>query len=176
MQIPAWCPVTKAAERIRNKVAKYGRIVEKRFYYDSRQPAELLAPRSDLDLSGFTLVDCPSRGKKETLDKKLIVDVLCFAWERASMGSKACVVLITSDGDYSYALARLRDIGVFTVLMYCPDSVAKVLIDNANVVMSWKDALGGPPASQGEEDYEDDESSSGISTLSTTGSVCNGTI
>ncbi len=157
VRIPAWCPATAAAEAIRNKIAKYGRIVEKCLYYDSRQPNELGAPRSDLDLSGFTLVDCPSRGRKETLDKKLIVDVLTFAWERASRGvnaARACVVLITSDGDYSYALARLRDIGVFTVIIYRPDVVAKVLIDNANVVMSWEfDVLGGPPVSQGDEDF-----------------------
>ncbi|KAL7572294.1 hypothetical protein ACA910_017892 [Epithemia clementina (nom. ined.)] len=156
VRIPAWCPATTAAEGIRNKVAKYGRIVEKRLYFDSRQPTEYMAPRSDLDLSGFTLVDCPSRNRKETLDKKLIVDVLCFAWERASNGAKACVVLITSDGDYSYALARLRDIGVFTVIIYRPDIVAKVLIDNANVVMSWDfDVLGGPP--QNQEDDEEDQ-------------------
>lgn len=61
VRIPAWCPATTAAENIRNKVTKYGRIVEKRLYYDSRQAAELSAPRADLDLSGFTLVDCPSR-------------------------------------------------------------------------------------------------------------------
>lgn len=159
VKIPAWCPATTASESIRNRVAKYGRIVEKRLYYDSRQPTESMAPRSDLDLSGFTLVDCPSRRRKETLDKKLIVDVLFFAWERASLGTKACVVLITSDGDYSYALARLRDIGVFTVIIYKPDNVARVLIDNANVVMSWEfDVLGGVPHSQ------DDESVLGVET------------
>jgi RNA recognition motif. (a.k.a. RRM, RBD, or RNP domain) len=90
------------------------------------------------------------------------VDVLCFAWERASRGAKACVVLITSDGDYSYALARLRDIGVFTVIFYRPDIVAKVLIDNANVVMSWEfDVLGGPPRVEEEEQHgqvQDDKS------------------
>lgn len=153
VQIPKWCAPTTASESIRKKVAKYGRIVEKRLYYDSRQLTEDAALRSELDLSGFTLVDCPSRNRKETLDKKLIVDVLCFAWERASLGTKACVVLITSDGDYSYAVARLRDIGVFTVIIYRPDIVAKVLIDNANVVMSWEfQVLGGPPANEDDDD------------------------
>jgi hypothetical protein len=147
VRIPAGCPASTATDGIRNKVAKYGRIVEKRLYYDSRQPTEHSAPRAELDLSGFTLVDCPSRNRKETLDKKLIVDMLCFAWERAFMGGKTCVVLITSDGDYSYAVARLRDIGVFTIIIYRPDNVAKVLIDNANIVMSWEfDVLGGPPS------------------------------
>ncbi|CAB9509304.1 RNA-binding protein Musashi homolog [Seminavis robusta] len=163
VRIPAWCPTSTATEEIRNKVAKYGRIVEKRLYYDSRQPTESTAPRTELDLSGFTLVDCPSRNRKETLDKKLIVDMLCFAWERASRGAKACVVLITSDGDYSYALARLRDIGVFTVIIYRPDVVAKVLIDNANVVMSWEyDCLGGPPRTV----YEDEEHEMEVQTIS----------
>lgn len=152
VRIPNWCPPSTATEAIRNKIAKYGRIVEKRIYYDSRRPTELAAPRAELDLSGFTLVDCPSRNRKETLDKKLIVDVLCFAWERASLGAKACVVLITSDGDYSYAVARLRDIGVFTVVMYQPDNVAKVLIDNTDVVMSWEfDVLGGPPSAEDDD-------------------------
>lgn len=158
VRIPAWCPASTATEAIRNSLTKYGRIVEKRLYYDSRQPAEYTAPRAELDLSGFTLVDCPSRNRKETLDKKLIVDMLCFAWERArsrfSAGTKTCVTLITSDGDYSYALARLRDIGVFTVIIYCQENVAKVLIDNANVAMSWEyDVLGRPPS------QADDESS-----------------
>jgi hypothetical protein len=161
VRIPAWCPATMASDGIRKKIAKYGRVVEKRLYYDSRRPTESSAPRAELDLSGFTLVDCPSRNRKETLDKKLIVDVLCFAWERASRGAKACVVLVTSDGDYSYALARLRDIGVFTVIIYRPDVVAKVLIDNANVVMSWEyDVLGGPPLSHdGVDDLEQDTAS-----------------
>ena len=40
VRIPAWCSASTATEGIRNKVAKYGRIVEKRLYYDSRQPSE----------------------------------------------------------------------------------------------------------------------------------------
>eukprot|EP00934_Nitzschia_sp_Nitz4_P005263 Nitzschia sp. Nitz4//scaffold105_size73764//1011//3347//NITZ4_005668-RA/size73764-augustus-gene-0.55-mRNA-1//-1//CDS//3329532423//5253//frame0 len=161
VQIPRWCPASKASEGIRNSVAKFGRIVEKRLYFDSKRELSTF-PRMELDLSGFTLVDCPSRNRKETLDKKLIVDVLCFAWERASRGAKACVVLITSDGDYSYVLSRLRDIGVYTVIMYRPDIVAKVLIDNSNVVLSWEyDVLGGPPKAQEEEDNLLDESASG---------------
>ena len=53
-------------------------------------------------MSGFTLIDCPARGKKETLDKRMIVDILAFAWERAARRIPTCVVLITSDGDYAY--------------------------------------------------------------------------
>lgn len=145
VQIPVWCPAVKASDAIRSKVIPFGRIVDRKLYYDSSKLSDRTNfARSELDSSGFTLVDCPSRNTKETLDKKLIVDVLFFAWERASRGAKACVVLITSDGDYSYTLARLRDIGVFTVIIFRPDVVAKILIDNADVVMSWEyDVLGG---------------------------------
>lgn len=143
VRIPEWCPPGKISDGIREAVLPYGRIVERRLYYDPSKPSEQYLPRSHLDLSGFTLVDCPSRNNKETLDKKLIVDILFFAWERASRGAKACVVLITSDGDFSYTLARLQDIGVFTIIIFRPDVVAKVLIDNANVVLNWEhDVLG----------------------------------
>ena len=157
IQIPRWCSATVATEAIRNKLHQYGRVVEKRLYYDSQRPQyNETVPRSDLDLSGFTLVDCPSRGRKESLDKKLIVDALCFAWERASMGAKACVVLITSDGDYSYTLARLRDIGIFTIIFYSPNVVAQCLIDNANVAYKWEsDVLGRKATCQGDECFHE---------------------
>jgi hypothetical protein len=157
VQIPVWCSGVKASDAIRSNVIPFGRIVDRKLYYDSSKLSDRTNfARSELDSSGFTLVDCPSRNSKETLDKKLIVDVLFFAWERASRGAKACVVLITSDGDYSYTLARLRDIGVFTVIIFRPDVVAKILIDNADVVMSWEyDVLGGNvemPSSKGNQE------------------------
>jgi NYN domain len=135
VKIPEWCAATKASDCLREKLLPFGRIVERKLYYDS-----------DLDLSGFTLVDCPSRhNRKETLDKKLIVDVLFFAWERVTRGAKATVVLITCDGDYSYTLARLQDIGVYTIVIFQPDNVAQILVDVANAAMAWEtDVLGEP--------------------------------
>ncbi len=145
VQIPVWCSGVKASDAIRSKVIPLGRIVDRKLYYDlGKHFDHTNFASSELDSSGFTLVDCPSRNSKETLDKKLIVDALFFAWERASRGAKTCVVLITSDGDYSYTLARLRDIGVFTVIIFRPDVVANILTDNADLVMSWEDdVLGG---------------------------------
>lgn len=46
------------------------------------------------------------------------MDILCCAWER----TKACVVQITSGGDYS---KHLLDIGVFTVIVYVLVSLPK---------------------------------------------------
>jgi hypothetical protein len=139
VSIPTRCPTSTAMEWIRNEAARYGRTVEKRVYYCSRQPSEPPTPRSDLASSGFTLVDCPRRNGKATTYQKLIVDVLCFAWERAYLGAEATVVLVTSDVDYSYALTRLRDMGVSTVAIFrrCDGEAAEVLTDSANVVISW---------------------------------------
>jgi hypothetical protein len=102
VRIPRWCRTADAANAIRSAVIGYGRISERRLYYDSKKASERNTDRVNLDLSGFTLVDCPSRGRKETLDKRMIVDILGFAWERAARHIPTCVVLITSDGDYSY--------------------------------------------------------------------------
>ena len=38
----------------------------------------------------FTLVDCPARGRKETLDKKLIVDLVLFAAQKAERSQPSC--------------------------------------------------------------------------------------
>jgi hypothetical protein len=77
------------------------------------------------------------------------VDMLCFSYERALKGSDVHVVLISSDGDYSYALAKLRDIGVSTFVIYSPDRVANILTSTADEVVTWEDGiLGGTPVLQ----------------------------
>ena len=94
----AWNCIRKAVDRAASDVApaKHAIIAERRLYFDSRSPGELNTDRVKLDLSGFTLVDCPQRNKKETLDKKIIVDLMHFAWERYARRTSCCVVLISS--------------------------------------------------------------------------------
>ena len=135
--VPNWCKASAAANAIREVVLPHGRITERRLYYDSAK-ATSSTDRIGLDLSGFTLVDCPTRGTKETLDKKLIVDVMHTAWEKRARDAAITVVLITSDGDYAYTIARLRDIGVKTVVIYGPlTQTADVLLDSCDVALSW---------------------------------------
>lgn len=144
--LPQWCSAADAAKRIFHAVSKYGNvIVERRLYFDYQRHSSI-GPHdcSGLDLSGFDLVNTPTRNKKETLDKKLIADVLTFAWDCSTRNTKPCVVLITSDGDYAYTLAKLRDRGVMNIVMYGTDfSVAKILVENADVSLSFsKHVLG----------------------------------
>lgn len=91
-----------ASNRLREVCLSFGRIVERRVYHD---PAKVNSVqehnRSALDMAGFTLVDCPTRNLKETIDKKIIVDVMHFALTRVARAQPACVVLLTNDGDYA---------------------------------------------------------------------------
>ena len=146
--LPENCHAAEVSKCIHNAVAKYGRIVDRRLYSDSRKWNIGLSTtnRRFLDSSGFDLVDTPSKGQKETIDKKMIADILSFAWDcavRNDAGIKPCVVLITSDGDYAYTLSKLRDRGVMSVVFYGRQcTVAQVLVDTADVALSFeKDIL-----------------------------------
>jgi len=108
--------------------------------------------RRFLDSTGFDIVDTPSKGHKETIDKKMIADILSFAWDctmrnvmvdNATLAIQPCVVLITSDGDYAYTLSKLRDRGVLSIVLYGKEcTVAQVLVDTADVALSFeKDVL-----------------------------------
>jgi len=94
------------------------RLTERRLYMGDMHACGK-AVRAELDQAGFTLVHCPRRGvKKEQVDKKIIIDVLMWAWERAARRQAACVVLVTNDGDYAYLLSKLRDLHTTTVVVY----------------------------------------------------------
>ena len=137
--LPPWCNPADAAKRIHGAVSKYGRITDRRIYFDSAKASQGGRGWSELDLSGFDLVNTPTRNSKETLDKKMIVDILAFAWDCTATSRKPCVVLLTSDGDYAYTLAKLRDRGVMNIVMFGKDSsVAQILVDNAEVALSFE--------------------------------------
>ena len=139
VRIPPNVKATVAANHIRSAVLCHGQIVERRLYFDSRKRSEENTDRVSLDQAGFTLVDCPTRNAKETLDKKLIVDIMSFAFLHTAERSPSCVVLITSDGDYSYTISKVRDLGVKTVVIHGPQSTtAGILLDVCEHALSWK--------------------------------------
>ena len=98
---------------------------------------------------GFTLVDCPTRSSKETLDKKLLVDMMHRTMLDFQAQVRPVICLITSDGDYAYALQRMRDVGARIVLMHkgfkrqTPD----VLLYSAHRVLHWTLDVMSPDAS-----------------------------
>lgn len=124
--------------KLRSFVCRMGRLCERRLYFDSHKTSEINTDRTGFDMSGFTLVDCPTRNKKEVVDKKIIVDVMSFVMERlGKQQPNIIVVLMSSDGDYAYLMNRLRDYGVRTVLVHGPN-VHTALIRSADVTESWR--------------------------------------
>lgn len=53
-----------------------GTIDGRKVYFDSRKENDRSIDRAALALGGWALIDTPTRNKKETLDKQVIVDVL----------------------------------------------------------------------------------------------------
>ena len=136
--------IQKAAESLPSVAGRRCRISMRRVYYDTDKFRGVPADPSGLDSSGFDLVHTPTRNMKETVDKKLIVDLLTFAWEVSERGGQPCVVLITSDGDYAYTLSKLNDRGVMNAIFYGKDkNTAGILKDIAMDSLSFeKDVLG----------------------------------
>ena len=136
--------IQAAAESLPSVAGRRCRISMRRVYYDTDKFRGVPADPSGLDSSGFDLVHTPTRNMKETVDKKLIVDLLTFAWEVSERGGQPCVVLITSDGDYAYTLSKLNDRGVMNAVFYGKDkNTAGILKDIAMDSLSFeKDVLG----------------------------------
>mmetsp|Transcript_84922 Transcript_84922/g.274513 ORF Transcript_84922/g.274513 Transcript_84922/m.274513 type:complete len:305 (-) Transcript_84922:552-1466(-) len=162
VRIPAGFKTATATTRILEALEVHGIIVERRLYYDSRKRTELKTDRVNLDSCGFSLVDCPTRGKKETLDKKLIVDMMEFAMKYRRHDEKpCCIALVTSDGDYSYALGVLKCWKLKTVVIFGKGTTtAGALLDNCTHALSWFDDILNIPSSsdsEGGAGSDDDE-------------------
>jgi hypothetical protein len=135
-----------ASNKLGDIARQFGRICSRRLYYDSRKPTEANVDRVNLDNAGWTVVDCPTHNAKEVVDKKIIVDMMSFAWERIARKAKVCVILISSDGDFSYMLNRLRDQQVHVGVIHGPN-VSEMLLQSADWHMNWRhDVLCLPPS------------------------------
>tara|TARA_Y100000389_G_scaffold185142_1_gene204258 strand:- start:3905 stop:4729 length:825 start_codon:yes stop_codon:yes gene_type:complete len=125
---------------IREKLKSFGIIRKRNIYIDSQSPTERNTQRGELNLSGWSIIDCPHRGKKETIDKKIISDILwSIIHERNAKNLMICI--ITSDTDFSQDMSKLRDIGVYTCLIYSTHTT-EMLIDSSDLSIDWhKDIL-----------------------------------
>ena len=75
-------------------------------------------------MAGFTLVDCPTRNLKETIDKKIIVDVMHFALTRVAWlrgGAETVAALCAGDArDVARApLTRFAEAACSPVALAC---------------------------------------------------------
>ena len=130
-------------KNMRTDLLDYGKeIKQSRIYHDSSKAHSIVKHhRRSIANQGWEIVDCPCvkfrpRAKdkdkqtdkqtekesteglnvKEVVDKKIIVDIMEFAYDHYEEG--ATVVIISNDADYGYMLSRLRGKGVYVVVVY----------------------------------------------------------
>ena len=133
------------------RVRGYGRLHESRLYYDSCKASSegfLSKHRELVERLGVTLVDCPTSDKKEAIDKKIIVDCLVWALGRSSRLQPACVVLMSSDGDFAHMLSRLEQHGVRTIVI----GRSAVLRTVCHTALTLREACSGADAKGGGEE------------------------
>ena len=153
VRCPKGIKASLVAAKVRAALADHGQIKKQNLYYDSRKKNEQKTDRANLDSTGWSLIDCPTRNAKESCDKKIIADVLEFAYERCyDLRRPCCVVVISSDGDYAYVLNKLRNLEVKTIVMFKPLITAPVLLESADIALPWDDVLGLPPSNDDDDD------------------------
>lgn len=123
---------------IREKLKEFGIIRDRKVYIDAQSPTEINTPRGELNLSGWSIIDVPHRGKKETIDKKMVSDILWTVVneEKRKSLKNLMICIITSDTDFSEELNNLRDEGIYTCLIYGTNAT-KMLIDSSDLSIDW---------------------------------------
>jgi NYN domain len=143
LPIPAACTGRYVAARLKAVLAEHGDLVEFRGYASiglNNIPEE---KRSDLQLSGCHLVDCPHNGRKEVADKMIIVDAMNFANNRPD-GAVLC--FITGDSDYAYLLSTLQKRSSCRTLVISNGAGESMLHMNCSVNLRWESDILRPEA------------------------------
>ncbi|KAG2061459.1 hypothetical protein BDR06DRAFT_946888 [Suillus hirtellus] len=126
---------------IRRIAHVFGYVISFKAYFDmsSQSSQKSVGFRSDLQSSGVSIIDCPHNGKKEVVDKMILVDMITFAVDNPS---PATVILIAGDRDYAYAIStlRLRQYNVVLVVPPAPN-IPQSLESQASVVVDWNFAI-----------------------------------
>ena len=134
MPIPASSSGRDVSTRLKTILAPYGNLVQFRGYASIGLNLIPQQKRSDLQLSGCHLVDCPHNGRKEVADKMIIVDAMQFAYKNPD-GATLC--FITGDVDYAYLLAVLQQPNWRTIVI-SKGTMSSMLHVNCEVRMRWE--------------------------------------
>ncbi len=139
LPIPTYSSGTEVASRIKSILSPHGDLVQFRGYASIGLNHIPEQKRSELQLSGCHLVDCPHVGRKEVADKMIIVDAMEFAFNNILVG--ATLVFITCDVDYAYLLAKLRKPQWKTIVISKTNHNSMLQI-NCDINLKWeKDVL-----------------------------------
>lgn len=105
MPIPSDHNGRDVTSRLKSVLAPHGDLVQFRGYASIGLRFIPAHKRSDLQLSGCHLVDCPHNARKEFAGKMIMVDLMQFAFDN-SIGDTLC--FITGDIDYAFLLLVLK--------------------------------------------------------------------
>lgn len=126
---------------IRRIAHVFGYVTSFKAYFDmsSQSSTKSVGFRSDLQSSGVSIIDCPHNGRKEVVDKMILVDMIAFAVDNPS---PATIILIAGDRDYAYAISTLR-LRQYTVVLIVPPApnIPQSLESQASVVVDWNFAI-----------------------------------
>ncbi|KAG9004664.1 hypothetical protein FRB90_010789 [Tulasnella sp. 427] len=136
------CPVPSgmsgftAARMIRKAALQFGSVDHFEAYsYWSNSPNSLL--KQELSVSGVKLRDCPHNGKKDVVDKTIIIDMIFYAMERPPTTT---LLLISGDRDYSYAISTLQNRG-YSVKLLAPVGCLHSNLPLIADVLDWETVL-----------------------------------
>lgn len=118
-RVPVDTTPQAATECIRRVALTHGSLQSVRVYFDSayEQGTSNSLARSQLQMSGFSLIDTPHAGSKDVADVQLISDMVVWAVEQ---GRGSTVILISGDKDFSYPLSLLRNRSINVVSSFNP--------------------------------------------------------
>ena len=155
--------VRATINRIQSSVIEHHpvKVTHKTLYYDPKKALSQLMPKDEFHSAGYALNDCPTRWKKEFVDKKMLIDLMKFYIDH---GSNTTIVLISSDGDFDYCLSILRDYGVKVVVIQ--NGNTNVLKDCCDTTILWEDVLVKKVTVPSKVDKEPSSSSSSFSASS----------
>lgn len=149
IHIPADINARDIVNRIKTKLAPHGHLVQFRGYASTG--LNLIPPnkRSDLQRAGCHLVDCPHGGRKDVVDKMIIVDAMQFVYQQQD---HATICFITGDVDYAYLLAVLQQNTKWSSIVISSRTVPSKLHENCQIKMIWETdivepIIGGAPKS-----------------------------
>lgn len=135
MPVPSNVSGRDIASRLKTLLAPHGNLKQFRGY--ASIGLNLIPPekRSDLQLSGCHLVDCPHQGRKEVADKMIIVDAMDFAFQHQD-GATLC--FITGDVDYAYLLAVLQRRPQRRTIVISRGTMNSMLQVNCDISICWE--------------------------------------
>ncbi|EJK71940.1 hypothetical protein THAOC_06575 [Thalassiosira oceanica] len=135
MPIPTTSSGRDVACRLKSILSPYGELTAFRGYASIGLGNIPQQKRSDLQLSGCALVDCPHVGRKEVADKMIIVDAMNFAMNNPE---GATLAFVTGDVDYAYMLATLQPKKQYRTIVISKGTLQSMLDVNCDIKMRWE--------------------------------------